>query len=79
MEKVLVVLSFVDHLFVLELVGYVIGVLPMVLMAPESIMSEMMMALKLEVISLINLLFIFIFTNHTTIGRFCMIKQTKGN
>jgi len=53
-EKLLIVLSFVDHLFVLELVSCVHGVLPMVLMAPETIMSEMMIALKLEVISLIN-------------------------
>jgi hypothetical protein len=50
MEEVFVELSLEDHLFVLEFVGWVMGEVPMVLMAPETIMSAMMVMRKVEVI-----------------------------
>lgn len=55
MEEIFVELSLEYHLFVLELVGWVRGRIPMVLMAPEVIMSEMMVMRKVAVIWLISI------------------------
>jgi hypothetical protein len=57
-EEVLVILSFEDELFVLEFVGWVVVLVPMVLIAPETIIREMIVMRKVDVISLINRLII---------------------
>jgi hypothetical protein len=48
-------LSFEDHLFVLELVGWVVKFVPMVLMAPEMIIRDMMVMRKVAVTWLISI------------------------
>jgi hypothetical protein len=57
-EEVLVILSFEDELFVLEFVGWVVVLVPMVLIDPETIIREMIVMRKVDVISLINRLII---------------------
>jgi hypothetical protein len=54
-EEVLVELPLEHHLLVLELVGWVRGGVPMVLMAPEKIIKEMMVMRKVAVTWLISI------------------------
>lgn len=55
MEEIFVEFSLEDHLFVLELVGWMRRKVPIVLMAPEMIISEMMVTRKVAVTWLISI------------------------
>jgi len=59
MEKELIIAPFIDILGVLKLVGWINKLVPIVLMAPDTIMRLMIVSLKVLVISDIVALFSF--------------------